>query len=103
MVAKRASAAGAGGHEEVLAAAREVDELLLVGGAADCEVELRVEAELAGVDAVLGAEGLALGQTVVGGEGQRSGLARVPADEHALMVGEDVTTCYWMVIISKVN
>ena len=100
MVAKRASAAGAGGHEEVLAAARQVDELLLVGGAADCEVELRVEAELAGVDAVLGAEGLALGQTVVGGgEGQRSGLARVPADEHALMVGEDVTTCYWMFII----
>ena len=43
-------------HEEVVAAAGDVDTLLLVGGA-DREVELGVEAELADFDAVVGDEG----------------------------------------------
>ena len=89
VVAERAGASRAGGHEEVLSAAREVDELLLV--AADRKVELGTEDKLAGLKAVLIDEDLILGQTCVG-EGHRGGLAWVPADKHALMVGNDVIT-----------
>ena len=68
VVAKRSAAVqAASGHEEVLATAREVDELLVTVDA-DSKVELGVETELAGGDAVFRAEGLVLGETgVVGG------------------------------------
>ena len=59
--------------------------ICLLGKQLPCKVELGIEPELAGGDAVLGAEGLILGQTGVG-EGRRGGLAGVPADEHALEV-----------------
>ena len=74
MVFEPVGSAPAGGHEEVLAAAGEVDASLLVAGA-NSEVELGVEAELAGVDAVVGDEGLVLGQSGCGvGKGRWTGL-----------------------------